>query len=127
MFVVCGCGSVDSDRLAIKGNVTLGGEPLAGGSISFVPLNADGISAAGMIVSGQFTIPHADGPSPGEFRVEILYFAETGRMVADTDAPGQQMAETRQVVPAKYNFESTLKVQLNADNAENLEFKLDAR
>lgn len=125
--VICGCGNVDSNRLTVKGLVTLGGKPLAGGSISFVSLDTDGISVAGTIANGQFTIPHADGLSPGEYRVEILYFAETGRMILDTDAPDRKVAETRQIVPAKYNFESTLKVKLDANNAEDIEFKLDAR
>ena len=92
-----------------------------------MPLDLSGIAANGTIERGQFEISKVDGPSPGDHRVEILSFTKTGRMIDDTDAPGNKVNETRQIIPAKYNITSTLIVKLDADNAENLEFNLDTK
>lgn len=119
---LAGCGR-GIERVGVAGAVSLDGAPLADGAISFVPL-AGGPSAGCRISDGRFSIPRAQGPGPGRYRVEIVAFETTGRRVEDDDVPGATQAVTRQVIPARYNERSTLEVELGRDGANALEFAI---
>jgi acetyl esterase/lipase len=64
-------------RVAIRGVVTLDGEPLARGTVIFTPLE---VPAAPPVVAlvfntgpvrGEFMVPASQGPTPGRYRVEV--------------------------------------------------------
>jgi hypothetical protein len=122
LAALIGCGR-GIERVSVAGAVSLDGQPLAEGSISFVPL-AGGPSAGCQISGGRFSIPRAQGPGPGRYRVEIVAFEETGRQVEDDDVPGATQTLTRQVIPPRYNERSTLEVELGRDGANALEFAI---
>jgi hypothetical protein len=64
-------------RVAIRGLVTLDGEPLARGSVIFT--SVDGRVAPPIVayvantgaVRGEFAVPASQGPTPGRYRVEV--------------------------------------------------------
>src|SRR5262245_12796970 len=59
-------------RVAVAGNVTLGGAPLPEGRIQFQPIGqGPAAMAAGEIHDGQYSIAQAIGPSRGKYRVMI--------------------------------------------------------
>lgn len=116
-----GCGS-PTDRAAVSGTVTLDGEPLAEGTISFTP-SAGGHSAGATIAAGRYAIAQADGPSPGRQRVEITAFAPTGKTIEDEDLPGRTQEELRQMIPGRYNVDSTLVADL-APRANQADYSL---
>jgi hypothetical protein len=114
-----GCGRGDG-RSELSGTVTFDGEPVDGGSIAFLPIDdgAETRSKPGArIEAGKYHIPAAKGAMPGKYRVEIHWPKKTGKKVPFDDPP-TLIDETREVVPAKYNRESTLTVDVTQATTE---------
>ena len=105
--------------------VTLDGQPLTEGAVSFQPI-AQGPSAGGTIRDGRFTIERAAGPSPGEYRVEILAYQLTGRQVPDSDFPGKMTDELKQVIPDRYNTDTELTVNVSAEKENHFNWELES-
>lgn len=126
-----GC-SRDSPRVAIEGQVTLDGQPLAGGQIAFIPLGAASAPTAGATIEGgRYRIAAERGPFPGEYRVEIRAFRGTGKRVwdgmGDENAPASQkrfVEELEQYLPREYNDESTLRVTISDAKVNRHDFSL---
>lgn len=127
-----GCGpspSPNPDRVAVTGRVTLDDAPAPAGTIVFVPVAVGQMQAQGIISDdGTFAIAAADGPSPGEYKVEIQCAKKTGRRVASlSSSDGTGMIDERvPVVPAKYNTATTLRQQI-APGDNVLELKLKSK
>lgn len=113
LLVLAGCGG-DSAQ-PVRGRVTLDGEPVTMGSIVFMPLSSGGAKAAAAIENGNYTIPAAQGLPTGKYRVEVSWHKPTGRKIPSAD-PGMTADETREAVPAKYNTDSNLTVELNGSD-----------
>ncbi|MEN6495592.1 MAG: hypothetical protein ABFD16_15030 [Thermoguttaceae bacterium] len=128
LAALSGCGGpIGPQRVEVSGKVQLDHQPLASGTITFVPQTA-GTAASGPIADGQFHIPKEQGPSAGKCRVEILSYQETGRKVAGPTADGSGMAaELKQIVPARYNTGSSLECVLEATGANSCEFALESK
>jgi hypothetical protein len=95
--------------------VTLDGAPLSEGTITFFPSGATrGPAAGGAIVDGRYDIPAAEGPVVGTNRIEIRSVQKTGRIVKSpvavetTGPPIDMVEELEEVVPPRYNRDSTL-------------------
>lgn len=101
----------------MQGKVTLDGEPVTLGNIIFLPTAGSGTKASAAIEQGTYVIPATDKLAPGSYRVEISWHKPTGRKVASAD-PGIMIDETREVVPPKYNSDSTLKVDIGSGKVE---------
>lgn len=124
--MLSGCGGADIDRVGVSGTVTLDGQPLENGSILFLP-KGEGPSAGTQIENGRFAIAPSDGPSPGNYRVEIRSFRGTGQMIPDDDLPGQMVERRDQIIPARYNHASELEAAFSADRRrEELTFDMQS-
>src|SRR5688572_15059983 len=110
-FAVC-LGCTGNSAVPLRGTVTLDGQPVTGGSIVFMPQMAGGPKAAAAIENGAYSIPAAQGVKPGKYRVEVSWHKPTGRKIPSAD-PGMTADETREAIPAKYNSNSTLLVDLD--------------
>ena len=118
-----GCGD-SSGRREVSGTVTFAGEPLKEGRLSLRPL-AQGPSAGCEIIDGKFHIPSQKGPKPGEHKVSIQAYQETGRMIASASDPRQKVAEVANKLPAKYAFNSELRMLVDSDGDNYFEFNLE--
>jgi hypothetical protein len=106
MLTLFGCGG-PNNRAAISGTVRLNGQPLANGSISFVPAEGNvGPSSGGIITDGKYAVSQARGVAVGKNRVGIRSMVKTGRKI--NIGRGSLEDEWQQVVPAKYNEQSEL-------------------
>jgi len=77
LILVFGCGDDSglSKRYPVSGTVTYKGEPIAKGTIGFVPTKAEGRAATGEIDNGRYTLTTAvagDGALPGTYKVTII-------------------------------------------------------
>jgi hypothetical protein len=71
----CGDSSGLPRRYAVSGTVTYKGEPLVKGTISFVPVDANGRAAGGTISKGQYSLTTQDaddGALPGKYKVAVV-------------------------------------------------------
>ena len=112
MFV--GCGS-DDGRATVRGSVTFDGVPLDAGVIALVPEpGTSGLAAGGVIESGSYSSA-SDGPLPGKYMVQITASRKTGQMVEQTE----------QYIPAKYNKNTELIVEIES-GSNRCDFELSS-
>lgn len=119
-----GCGS-GSTRVEVSGTVTMDGLPMSEGTILFVPLNEHGIRVGSPIKDGNYEVPAEKGPQRGEHRVEITWERPTGKILPSKDIEIQRQ-EIVQMVPAKYNKDSTLKVNIEG-STNSFDFDLESK
>jgi len=122
-------GCSNSNRAAVNGKVTLDGQPIEGGTISFIPTgDTVGSPAWSKIEEGRYAILGHEGLAVGINRVEVRWSRKTGKkMPAIAPAPAGAMMEiTAEAVPVRYNTQSELK--RDVQQGENtLDFKLDSK
>jgi len=113
---VTGCGSdresPNPPRSGVTGRVTLDNQPAPAGTIVFIPLVPGQLQSQGIIQEdGTFVIEAENGPSPGEYKVEILCAKKTGRRIQSmSSSDGTGMIDERvPVIPARYNTATTLR------------------
>jgi hypothetical protein len=110
-------------RVAIAGTVTLDGGPLPRGMIQFDPApGTAGPTAAGEIRGGKFAIEKAQGPVPGKYQVRIS--GRPAAKIKEGEAPGGTPKPTPETVPARYNAESSIEIEVPAGGSLALEFAL---
>jgi hypothetical protein len=118
---LCGCGG-DVQKAKIHGKVTLDGQAVPTGSISFIPADGKTPTAGGVIKDGVYT---AEVPL-GSVRVEIHYPKVVGkRKLYDTpDSPTTDV--TQEQIPPKYNTQSQLTEDITAQRSE-INFDLQSK
>ncbi len=98
-LLASGCGGSSGPAANVQGAVSIGGEPVAEGMISFTPMESDaGMPATAEIRNGRY---EASGVPLGRVLVQIHASRETGKMLTD-EAEGGQYPETIDIVPDKY-------------------------
>jgi hypothetical protein len=123
----CSTNQDGIDRVSVSGAVTLDGEPLKSGSITFSP-KGNGPSAGGVIEDGSYSVSTEAGPSAGKYSVEIRSMAPTGRKIPNYDgAPGEMMEETYDIVPPNYNSRTELNVEFKNGSKNVQDFALTGK
>jgi hypothetical protein len=125
-----GCGS--SNRGAVTGKVTVNGELLKEGQLSFVPVDPSlGPSAGATIINGEYKIDGAKGPLAGEYLVQINAFRKTGKKIwdgmGDEQAPAGKknfVEEVEAFIPPKYNAASELRATIKAGEVNVYDFDM---
>jgi hypothetical protein len=123
---IAGCGGGDGPRLApVEGTVTLDGQPLAGASVVFQPEHGRP-SVGETDDAGRYKLDYTrdkPGAMLGKHRVSISTFREAD---PDADDPAHRKGQPERV-PAKYNVETTLEVEVTAGRKEPIDFPLDSK
>lgn len=113
---VLGCSS--GSRAGVQGTVTYSGQPLAVGTITFIPTSESGIKCGGLIENGAYTVDAKHGLSPGPHRVEIRWAKPTGKK--SKNEFGEELDIRQEGLPDKYHTSSTLTADIKSgDNAIN--------
>ena len=134
--IAAGCsGKTDEwNRAAVQGRITLDGQPLQSGTITFFPIGGTkGPAGGGEIVAGEYSIPVEQGPVVGANRIEVRSVQKTGRMVpsptaVEADGPyveGRLVEEFADVVPKRYNTYSELEREV-APGVNQFDLQLDS-
>jgi hypothetical protein len=136
VFVLTGCsgGSNGSTRVAVKGRVTLNGEPLESGLIKFIPTGATkGPVAVVPVKDGVYKCPSSAGPVEGAYRVEIEkgldediaeIAANPKAFVNHLKEFGNPVQDLR--IPQKYNRQSELTADVASSGQRTFDFELVA-
>ncbi len=126
LTVFCGCDH-GPKRNYIYGRVTVDGQPLDFGSITFVP-DPTGPKASGIIEQGRYQIEAARGPLAGGKFVEI----RAPRFPADEPIPTtktdkmRQLAVAPEALPQRYNAKTELRVSVTDDGPNEFNFELQS-
>jgi hypothetical protein len=121
--VIClpGCDR-SGGRVTVTGTVSVDGQPLPSGSISFRPVDMGSLPSSGSgVANGQFSLPADWGPMPGKYRVVIEAFRKTGRM---SPGPGGLPGGVPEVAPIKFNEADKLEATIVAGEKNHFEFQL---
>lgn len=119
--LLVGCGG--PARAQVTGTVTLDGQPLETGMISFEPIGGDGQSAGGGIKDGRYTLD----ASPGEMRVAIRANKVVGKTKLYNTPDSPTIDKVEEIIPARYYAPSELKVTLKPGSNENVNFELTTK
>jgi hypothetical protein len=126
----CWASGDDAPREAVSGIVTLDGRPLAAGAIRFFPtgVNASGFAIPGgdSIKNGKFSIAREVGLVPGTYRVSI-YSGDATAGRPKGVAPGRFAQVAKEVIPFKYNAQSTLQADVPKGGLSDLRFDLQSK
>ena len=110
---VTGCGSADVRKYAVSGTVTLNGEPVEHGLIILEPSDGKGPPDSAAITHGAFDMV----ATAGEKLVRITATKETDEETLN--AMGMPVKKQVDLLPAKYNRQSTLKSKVVDDPGQN--------
>jgi len=123
LLAVAGCGSGGPPRLRVVGAVTLDGQPLADGAISFIP-TGKGVAAGAAIAGGRYAVEGARGPTPGEYRVEIRASVPSDKQVKGTF--GEATSAMESLIPARYHDNTTLRAEITAAGPNQFDYSLSS-
>jgi len=111
LSLLTGCGG--SDLCPVSGTVTLKGQNLDQGTITFVSAGGDGAQASVGITNGQYALDEAKGLKPGKYRVSIDSPDGKTPDPSSDAAPGPSgNFSSVNRIPAKYNTASQLEVEV---------------
>ena len=99
--------------VAVKGRVSLDGQPVDYGSITLLPLEGQKVKTGSLVQKGEFSIPSRDGPQRGKYRVEFRWPRPTGQKIRNGDT-GEVMAFTAEAFPPTFNTDSTLTADIQS-------------
>ncbi len=118
-----GCGSGGPDIASVQGTVTLDGKPLPRADVVFIPTGGRP-AAAETDANGKYVLEFSGGRKgaiPGKSRVEINTARPPAANMDGTVTPG-----AKEMVPAKYNKNTTLVFEV-VDGQKNIaDFKLES-
>jgi hypothetical protein len=111
MAACIGCGKGGA---TVEGRVTFDGQPVEAGTIVFEPADGAGPSAGGAIENGRYRLAGDAGVTPGKKTVRITAMRKTGRQIEEGPPapPGTMVDEIEQFIPATYNTNSSLQVDV---------------
>jgi hypothetical protein len=124
-----GCGGSEDTlpREAVSGTVAFDGKPLAQGTIQFMP-TAQGEGGAatagsGIITDGKYSIPKDQGLIAGGYKV-VISSAPPGSDAPAEEMPGMAPPPPKDLIPAKYNANTTLNAEIKAGTNNVVDFDL---
>jgi hypothetical protein len=134
IVVACaGCGAAGDGlpRQPVTGTVTLDGQPLARGVITFTPAAGQATQSGGVIAAGRFWVPREQGPVPGQYSVSISSASVEASVPPDeakTGMPGHVAPNrARDPIPDKYNASTTLTALVKEGGGNSFQFDLKTK
>jgi hypothetical protein len=117
-LLFAGCGPSDG-MVQVSGTVSLDGQPLDKGAITFTPTDGKSPTAGATIEAGKYTTRVPKGTS----KVSITSPKEVGKrkLYNTPDSPETPIIEER--IPAKYNQTTELTREINGDATLDFELK----
>jgi hypothetical protein len=126
LLALAGC-SRETGRYSLEGSVTLDGQPLKQGTVSFMPeKGTKGPIAGGDVSEGKFLIAAKGGTFAGKFRVEITATRQAAYKV-QSRMTGKMVPAVEQYLPACYNTDSKLQAEVRDSGDNHFTFALKSK
>ncbi len=110
LVALAGCADAPPSAVEVSGIATYDGQPIAGGIISFVPLDSDRPPGGAAITDGRYRLYPEVALKPGRYRVEVRWARPTGEK--REAGYGQSPDVFAEALPAKYHADSVLTAEL---------------
>jgi len=120
LATLAGCGS-STPLVDVEGTVTLNGEKLPEGDVTFVPADSKYGGEGGKIKGGAFKLKARAGKNKVQIRA-VRPSGKTAPSAAGPDAPPEPVMES--AVPERYNDKTTLEADVSTGNRS---FKFDLK
>jgi hypothetical protein len=131
LLVLPACGQGNPlGRRAIDGHVSLDGSPLASGHIQFIPQHSGGVSSGALIAQGNYKLDTPRGLPPGKYYVQVFSPQNTPKVTEAAPQTGGPQGAIRlgiETIPAKYNTETTLSIEVAPSAATTFDFELKSK
>jgi hypothetical protein len=130
IFASAGCSQVADDlpREAVRGKVTVDGEPLAKGAIRFRTLKSSTgnvMEAGDLIRNGEYQIARSEGPVPGTYSVSIT--EEVEPLSGNGELPGPRPKLNPGKIPEKYTRKNSLSAEIKTGQSDAIDFDLKTK
>lgn len=125
LAAAAGCSDRYGGRMEVSGTVTLEGQPLKDGSITFVPLDKQETQSGSGVVNGAYTVPRKNGLKPGKYRVEIT--SGDGKTPASEEeiaGPSSTNIVSVDRVPEDWNTKSKQQVEVTSSGPNKFDFPI---
>ena len=126
LLLAAGCGDNPLGRHAISGSVTVDGQPLAKGNISFQPTENQPTSSGAVIAGGKFSIPRDSGLAVGKYRVVVnaAVPGTEGKAVPADAQPGDPPPPAQEMIPADWNTASKHTIEVKREGPFNFPLEI---
>ena len=123
-LVAAGLATGCSDGVAVSGQVAFDDQPIAVGTITFLPADDSTTEerVQSPIVDGAFTVASQQGLRPGRYEVAIRATRVAGKAPADEQS-GEMVDRYEQYIPPQYNSRTELATVIDAQ-VNDLQFEL---
>jgi hypothetical protein len=130
-LAVSGCSAPDDDvpRQPVAGTVLVDGLRLTYGLIIFypqrAPTRADGaIPSEATIENGSFSLPRRFGLAPGKYKIWIQSERRRQERIEREASPETRIGVAKGKIPAKFNSESVLEVEVKEGGIKDLKIEI---
>lgn len=128
LAAIAGCGAGNPlARQRVSGKVTLDSKPLQQGSIQFVPQQSGGIFSGAVILAGEYAMPAQKGLPPGKYLVRISSPEAPRSEGEPSGPPGPGGLPGKERIPAPYNVESTIVIEVTASAPNQFDFDVKTK
>jgi hypothetical protein len=120
-----GCGPPGGiKRVVVSGRVSYQGQPVADGTVTFMPIKGTkGPAASATIEDGVYKVSVGGGVPAGVQRVEIQAF-HPAATIPNRPPSLQDLPAKQQYLPSQYNRQSTLEVTVSEQTVQTRDFDL---
>ncbi len=129
--IACSQSVDDLPREPVSGTVMMDDQPLPDGAIQFAPVegSATTTGANAEIKDGAFSVPREHGLVPGKYKVRI---SRAELKAADSKGKKKGIPERSKIlgpelIPSKYNTQTTLEEQIKPGGAKDLKYDLHSK
>lgn len=122
ILMFAGCGDSGPKRYLVGGEVTFKKAPVKLGTISF--RSEAGHTGMAQIIEGKYELPKEVGLPEGKYRVAITY-PDPKVPPPDPNAMPGETPPNRELIPSKYNSQSTLTAEVKPAENKDINFNLD--
>lgn len=124
--VLAGCSDEYGGRKQVTGNVTIKGQAIKEGIITFIPLDGQGTESGAPILNGKYKVPRNQGLKAGKYLVRMT--AGDGKSPdadAEAGAPGGSTnIVSVDLVPDDWSVKTKQQVEVKESGANNFDFSI---
>ena len=105
--------------------MTLAGQPIKAGTITFFPMENQGTQSGAAIENGSYTVPKQSGLKPGKYRIEITAGDGKTPNIEEAGGPGGSTnIVSVDLVPEDWNTKSKREVVVQSKGPNTFNFEI---